>query len=590
MILLIKKLILHITSNIPNNLIRAISIILFLLIFSSCDKNKERKIYISATTDVHGVIFGNDPATGNEARYSMSKISGYLDSFDYRELLVLDNGDNLQGTPSVYYYNFEDTIVNHLWPRVVNYMRYDAITVGNHDIETGHGVYDRIWPQFNAPLLAANAINLETGEPYFTPYTIIRRNGLKIAVLGLITPGVPGWLPEILYNGMEFEDMVISAQKWMPHIQAEDPDLVIGLFHSGWNENYGGAEEGSFKNENASLSVAREIPGFDIIFIGHDHDLMNDYIVTEHGDSVLVLDGGSHSRFLSVAEVSFSGKKDSEILSISGKHVKTDTLSVSSDFDETFKEDFQIVSEYINRSIAYLSKSISSRDSYFGDSDFMDLIHKIQLETSGADISFAAPLSFDVKIDSGVLKVADMFDLYRFENMLYTLELSGAEIDRYLEYSASLWFNTLSGAADDKILKYQEGSETRLLNRYYNFDSAAGIEYTVDLSKQDGNKVLIKGFSDGQEFLEDSIYVVALNSYRGSGGGGHLSGGCGLSEEEIAKRLIESTDKDLRYYMLKWIEKNKEISIESDNNWKLIPEKELERLSEGEKIRLFNEE
>lgn len=570
-------------------MIRSFSLLLLLSILLSCNNKNDNKIYVAATTDVHGVIFGMDPASGNEARYSMSKVATYLESQNNKNLVMLDNGDNLQGTPSVYYYNFEDTINSHLWPRVLNYLDYDAITVGNHDIEAGHDVYDRIRSEYKAPMLAANAVYKESGEPYFTPYTIIRQNGFKIAVLGLITPGVPGWLPEVLYSGIEFEDMVSSASKWMPRILEQNPDIVIGLFHAGWNENYGGGERGAYLNENASLSVAREVPGFDLIFIGHDHDLMNDFFVTDAGDSVLVLDGGSHSRFISVAEIEFSGRKDAEIVSIRGSHIKTDTLNISKDFEDNFSKDFKLVSDYISRPIGYLEKSISSRKSYFGDSEFMDLIHLIQMETSGADISFAAPLSFDVKIDSGTLVVNDMFDLYRFENMLYTLQLYGHEIDSYLEYSVSLWFNTLKHSGD-MLLKYQEGSTTMLLNRYYNFDSASGIEYEVDLRRDDGNKVEIKKFSDGRTFYADSLYYVALNSYRGNGGGGHLERGCGLSKEDIKKRLISSTDKDLRYYMMKWIEKIDTIRIESDGNWKLIPENLIEARVEEEIFGLFKRE
>jgi 2',3'-cyclic-nucleotide 2'-phosphodiesterase/3'-nucleotidase len=247
------------------------------------------------------------------------------------------------------------------------------------------------------------------------------------------------------------------------------------------------------------------------------------------------------------------------------------------------------VSDYIGRPIGYLEKSISSRKSYFGDSEFMDLIHLIQMETSKADISFAAPLSFDVEIDSGTLVVNDMFDLYRFENMLYTINLYGHEIDSYLEYSVSSWFNTLK-QSEDKLLKYREGSTSMLLNRYYNFDSASGIDYEVDLTRDDGRKVEIKQFSDGRKFYADSLYSVALNSYRGNGGGGHLERGCGLSKEDISKRLISSTDKDLRYYMMKWIEKIDSIRIESDSNWKLVPENLVEDRVEEEIVGLFKRE
>ena len=563
-------------------------IILVLITLVACSgSEKNSSLTIAVTTDVHGVIFGKDPASGKVRESSMSKISSYLNSLGDNDILILDNGDNIQGAPEVYYYNFEDTKTEHLWPRVLNYIGYDAVTVGNHDIEAGHDVYDRIRGEYTFPMLAANAVNANTGNPYFEPYTIVRKGGLKIAVMGLITPGVPGWLPEVLYKGIAFEDMTETAARWMPEILEKEPDLVIGLFHAGWNESYGGGEPGSYKNENASLSVARKVDGFDIIFIGHDHDLMADYIDTESGDSVLIVDGGSHARFLSLVEVNVKGQGQDKETVISRRMVKTDTLEVDNDFEKEFSNDYSVIENYINRNIGYLQNTISTGESLFGDSDFMDLIHRVQMETTGSDISFAAPLSLNITIDSGKLYVSDMFDLYRFENMLYTMNLTGSEIDDYLEYSSALWFNTID-RSESRILKYRDDSSNFLLNRSYYFDSAEGIEYIVDVSKPEGDRVKISSFTNGRVFCNDSVYTVALNSHRGSGGGGHLVRGCGLSEEELTERLVVSTSKDLRYYMMKWIENKDTVEIRKNNNWNLEPKNLVGDRIEKEYKDLFN--
>jgi len=106
-----------------------------------------------------------------------------------QEVILLDNGDILQGEPVVYFSNYMDTASIHVCAAAMNFMEYDAATVGNHDIEAGHDVYDKLVNEFHFPWMAANAIDISTGEPYFQPYTIIKRKGLRIAVLGLITPG-----------------------------------------------------------------------------------------------------------------------------------------------------------------------------------------------------------------------------------------------------------------------------------------------------------------------------------------------------------------------------------------------------------------
>ncbi|MFP4488717.1 MAG: bifunctional metallophosphatase/5'-nucleotidase [Bacteroidales bacterium] len=551
----------------------AYTVLLFIImIFTSCEsQDKSKYIYIFASTDVHGAVFDRDPLTGRENYSSMAKFASFLRDYKPGEYVLLDNGDNLQGSPAVYYYNFEDTIAEHLWARVLNYLGYDASTAGNHDIEAGHKVYDRIRKEYDFPLLAANAVDVETGKPYFDPYAIIDKNGLRIAVMGLITPGVPGWLPEILYQGMRFDDMVETAAKWMPVIEKENPDLVIGLFHAGWDETYEG-EKGSYLNTNASLAVAEKVEGFDLIFIGHDHDIMNEYVINSAGDSVLILDGGSRARHAAAAKVTYSGKRKKNIISVKGDIINVTDREADTDFKDNFRDDYVAVSEYVSREIGSISETITTRDAYFGDSGFMDLIHNVQLEVSGADISFAAPLSYDVKLDKGPVTVSDMFKLYRYENMLYTVKMSGKEIDRYLEYSYGKWFSTMKGPGDNLFETETTGRGYGFKNQTYNFDSAEGINYIVDVSKPDGDKVEILSFTDGRVFEKDEIYLVALNSYRGSGGGGHLDYACSADDTGIKNRLVESTDKDLRYYMIKWFENNGNIIVKTDDNWHLVPE------------------
>jgi 2',3'-cyclic-nucleotide 2'-phosphodiesterase/3'-nucleotidase len=209
------------------------------------------------------------------------------------------------------------------------------------------------------------------------------------------------------------------------------------------------------------------------------------------------------------------------------------------------------------------------------------LIHSIQLEITGADISFAAALSFDVQIFEGPITVGDMFKLYRFENMLYKMTLSGVEIQKYLEYSYSGWFNTMNGPGD-VLLKFRSGKDGRplitdgkawLKNQSYNFDSAAGIDYVVDVSKPEGARIVISGFTDGKYFEKNKMYKVAVNSFRGNGGGGHFTEGAGISKDDLKSRFVSSTDRDLRYYILKSIESKKTVNPEPLNNWKIIPEK-----------------
>ena len=542
-------------------------------------KKDNIKLRIIATTDVHGSIYPYDFINDIEVNHSLANVYTYVKeqrTHTDTEILLLDNGDILQGQPVVYYSNFEANNREHICARVMNFMKYDAGTVGNHDIEAGHPVYDKLNKEFNFPWLAANAINTKTGEPYFTPYTVIERQGVKIAVLGLITPAIPNWLPENIWKGMEFEDMVVSAKKWVKIIkEKENPDLLIGLFHSGIDYTYDNSSDTTYKNENATQLVPMKVDGFDLVIGGHDHQRFNFTVKSPSGKDVLILDPQSYARSMAVADIELTYNKDKKTWDkkISGKIIDTDTFNPDKDFVEQFSSFFEETKKYVNRKIGTFEKTIYSRDALFGDSEFADLIHTIQLEISDADISFTAPLSYNSEIKQGDVYVRDMFKLYRYENLLYTMSLSGQEIKDYLEYSVDLWFNQMSNE-NDHLLKLTEtdAGDLKLASSYYNFSTAAGIYYTVDLKAEKGSRVSIGKLQSGADFDLKKQYKVAINSYRGNGGGGHLVKGAGIPKDELSKRILQSTDKDLRYYMIKWIEEKQNILPATDNNWHLIPE------------------
>jgi 2',3'-cyclic-nucleotide 2'-phosphodiesterase/3'-nucleotidase len=564
----------------------------FLLIFiflAACAREKRQSITILTTTDLHGVILPFDFIEKKDLKASLAGVCSYVKKVrdEVESVLILDNGDNLQGQPAEYYYNFIDTISPHINAEAMNFIGYDAGTVGNHDIEAGHPVFDRLLNEYDFPLLAANAVNKITGKPYFKPYIILNKNGIRVAILGLITPSVPDWLPPELYSGIEFRDMVETAELWMPVILKEKPDLVIGLFHSGWEDNDNIAEMEGSHNEAGSGSVARNVPGFDIIFCGHNHNLVNKKVVNSAGDSVLILEAGSRSEHIAKAEVEFAGERSDQKKqkSIKGRIIDVANYDPDPEYVKKFAVQEKKVLEYVNKQIASSETTFSTRESYFGSSAFVDIIHSIQLDITHADISFAAPLSFDAKISAGPITVGDMFKLYRFENMLYTMSVSGLEIRKYLEFSYSLWLNTMKGP-DDLLLKYRISKDGKpvltngkawLRNQPFNFDSAAGINYTVDISKPEGNRVSIKSFSNGNPFEMNKTYLVAVNSYRGNGGGGHFTAGAGIGNNELSTRLIASTERDLRYYILSYLETMKTIKPVAMNNWKIIPEQWVEK-------------
>lgn len=542
---------------------------------------KEPTLKIAVTSDVHGNYFPynfitRSPGDGSLARVA-TRVNELRDSLGRDRVILLDNGDILQGQPTAYYYNFIKTDAPHLTARMLKWLDYDAETIGNHDVETGHAVYDRYRKDLGSlPLLGANVIDRTTGKPYLQPYTVLDKDGIRIAVLGLLTPAIPAWLPETLWDGLEFEDMVESAGKWVPYImENEKPDLLIGLFHSGRDFS---KMTGEWR-ENASLLVAEQVPGFDFIFMGHDHTLFNSTANDKVDSSAVILNPANNANHLAEGNVTFILDDNGKVIGkkLSGQLTSLDDIVPNSAFMAMFDSEKNEILDFVNRKIGTSEGDFSVRDAYFGPSAFMQLLHDLQLTISGAEISLAAPLSFDAIIRKGDLHMSDMFTLYKYENMLYTLEMTGRELKDYLEMSYSLWTDVMN-SQDDNLLLFSglrtaaKGDYAKLLNPSYNFDSAAGINYTVDVTKPQGEKITITSMSDGTPFDFDKTYRVAVNSYRGNGGGDLLTKGAGIPHDELKSRVVSSTDKDLRFYLIKEIEKRGKISPEVVSNWKFIPE------------------
>lgn len=550
------------------------------------------KLKIVQTSDIHGNFFPYDFINRKAWGGSLARVHAFAEeqrkTFG-ENLILLDNGDILQGQPSVYYYNFIDTVSSHLCADMLNFMRYDAANMGNHDIETGHAVYDRWVKECNFPVLGANIIDTKTGAPYLPPYKIIERDGIKIAVLGLITPAIPAWLAENLWEGLQFEDMETSARKWVKIIQEkENPDILIGLFHSGRD-----ASKNTGKwNENASLTVAQNVPGFHIVLMGHDHRQFCQNVPNCEGNYVMAVNPGSNGNDVSDIDITITKNGNETSMNIDARLTDMNKYEPSQEFMAHFKKQYDDVDNFVKQKIGTITASLDTRPAYFGSSAFIDFIHTLQLAISGADISFAAPLSFDATIDKGDIYMSDMFNLYKYENMLYVMELTGKEIKDYLEYSYSIWTRQMTSPDDSLLLlkditPEEDKSHAIFANPSYNFDSAAGIIYTVDVTKPQGEKISISSMTDGTPFLMDKTYKVAINSYRGNGGGELLTRGAGIPQDQLHARIVFSTDKDLRFYLMEYIRKQGTLSPKALNQWRFIPDEWVKQAAKRDYDLLF---
>lgn len=576
---------------------RYLSLICLMLLFCITGlfaQKREVELKLIETTDVHGNFFPYNFIEAKPWEGSMARVHAFVqdERKKYKDnLILIDNGDILQGQPTVYYYNYIDTVSTHFVADAMNYMGYTVGNMGNHDVETGHAVYDRWIKQCNFPVLGANIIRTSDGSTYLKPYEILERDGVKIAVLGMITPAIPTWLPERLWKGLLFDDMETQAKKWMKVIkEKENPNIIVGVFHAGKNA----MRIADKYNEDASVTIAKNVPGFDVVMFGHDHATECSTVINANGDSVLVINPANNAFRVGNVDITVTLNKGKVVdKKVNGELTDIRKYRVSEDYMNKFAPQYNAVKAFVSKKIGYFTEGISTKPAYFGPSAFIDLIHALQLKLTGADISFSAPLSFKAEIPKGDIYVSDMFNLYKYENMLYMMKLSGKEVKGFLEMSYAKWTNQMKSPEDHLLLLKQSGKgadeRSTFVNFSFNFDSAAGIIYTVDVTKPEGKKVTIISMADGTPFDENKIYTVALNSYRGNGGGELLTKGAGIPQDELAQRIVTSTAKDLRYYLMNYIEKEGTLTPRALNQWKFIPEDWVKPAAERDYKLLFGE-
>lgn len=555
-----------------HKVVKSVLCCICILLATSCfgPKDGEYTFKVLSTNDVHGRYF-DQPYVGEDVRNSLMSVAWYADSVRVADgkdnVILLDVGDFLQGDNAAYYYNFVDTDSRHVYARMSEHMGYDAVIVGNHDVETGHAVYDRVTEQLSMPFLASNAVCAD-GRSYFQDYTIIRRHGVRIAVIGFTNPGIPGWLSPEIWEGMSFEELIPFAQQKVDKVRAkENPHAVVVAVHGG-----AGSEEYT-SVENPGLALFSTLRGVDLVFCAHDHRPM-----AQSADTIAVVNAGSHCKYLGQGTINLSirdGKVVSQSSDASLITIKPE--NVDSCMKAMFEKEYQSVKEFTLREVGELKVPLRTIDAYTGMSDYINLVHTISLKSTDAQISIAAPLTYDGSVDAGTIVYNDLFTIYPYENQLFVLNMTGAEIKGLLEASYDNWVYTYS-KPNPRLLKVRNAEDPRtgqkgwsFVARSYNFDSAAGIVYEVDVTKARGSRINVISMADGSPFNEDSTYKVAMTSYRANGGGGLLRDGAGLDTDMVQERIV-GRYPEIRELLYAFIKEHKVIDTDIIRDYSLIGE------------------
>jgi len=520
--------------------------------------SQTKTITLLDTTDSHGHIMPRDYYTNQPADLGLAKIATLVKQAraGAPDALLLDCGDTTEGTPFAYYFARKDTAKPNPEIAAFNAMHYDAMAVGNHEFNFGLDVMWKAKRESHFPWLAANVKQTYTnGVQFIHPYYITHVAGIRVGIVGFVTPGIPRWeIPEH-YKGYEFESIVETAKTVIPEVRKQ-VDLLVVIMHSGIDrdpETGIAPARAPADAENAAWGLAETEPGIDVIFFGHTHRELPEKVV----NGVLLSQPKNWGMSLSRADVKMS-KDGSGGWHVESKHSQTIpvTSQVAPDPEITkLIEPYQAeVQKYLDTPIAKSEKALSGEYGRYQDEPLLDLIHKVQLEAGHADVSMATIFYPGVKIPAGAMTIRDASALYIYENMLYTVEMTGAQLKDALEHAASFF----------PAWPVPAGQRLRLPG--YNADSAKGVSYTIDLTQPVGQRIRNLTFH-GTPLTAGQKLRVAINNYRYSGGGGYsVYQGLPIvyqSHEEISELLVD------------YLKRTKIVPPVADNNWTIEPPEAL---------------
>ncbi len=518
---------------------------------------KRVHITILGTTDLHGNIYPIDYYTDKADNRGLAKIATLIKRVrkENPNALLVDSGDTIQGTPAQYYHNKKNNEPRDPMMLVMSSLHYDAMAVGNHEYNFGLQVLEKARKEADFPWLSANTYKSGTETTHYKPYLVKEVSGVRVGILGLTTPGIPNWENAPNYAGLEFREPVAQAKKWVAELRdKEHVDIVVIAMHMGLEEDLrtGEINPSQVANENRAVAIARDVPGIDVIFMGHTHRdtpaiLLNGVLITQANH------WGRH-----LARADFYMQKDGDRWRV---YAKTGRTIPVDDKVETDAEVLKLAEPYnaetqkwLSRVIGESAEVLGAKEARFRDTAILDLIQRVQLDAGKADVSMVAPFNLEARIAKGPVTVRNIAGLYVYENTLIVLEVTGQQLKDALEHSAKFFRpyepgKTPSELVDEKIPAY-------------NFDIAEGVEYDLDIRRPSGDRIQNLRFK-GKPLEPTQKLRLATNNYRVTGGGGYTM-------YKNAPVLYRSSE-EIRELIIDWVERNKNIPSTPTNNWKLLP-------------------
>lgn len=461
---------------------------------------KNLKIYF--TSDLHGYIYPTDYIDKTQKNIGLLNI---INSFDKDEnTLIIDGGDTIQGSPFTNYLSNAYFDI-HPMAKVMNTGGYDYITLGNHDFNYGYDYLKKYLTNLDAKCLCTNTID-KTGVLPIIPCDIkTMGNGLKVGIIGFTTDFINRWERSENLENFTISDTFSSIKPSFDKLK-DECDILIGLYHGGFEYDLESHKKLSTTHENIAYKIAKEFD-FDILLTGHQHMEI----------------GGEYLHNTYIAQTPHNGSKFLELnLELDNNNNKTITSNLKNVelnpnkkmYDELLPLE-EKVQEWLDTPVGFLDSELHPKghlEMALNGSHLANFINQIELEQSGADIACTSFANSIKGFDKNVT-VRDIMSTYMYPNTLIMLEVDRAVLKMALERCAS-YFDNKNGelGISDLFLKPKV--------EHYNYDYFANINYTFDLNREIGDRVTSIVYN-GKELDEATKLSLVMNNYRASGAGGY---------------------------------------------------------------------
>jgi 2',3'-cyclic-nucleotide 2'-phosphodiesterase/3'-nucleotidase len=478
------------------------------------DDSSTARLTVLHTSDIHGQVMSFDDARNQAHPGGLARVSTVVDqvrrTVDH-PVLVLDSGDTIQGSPFERFLHVEWSEPS---PTItaMNLIRYDAMAVGNHEFNFGLDVLGRARSQAEFPFLSANTIDEATGDPAFPPYLVAQAGPVRVGILGLVTPNIPAWERPDHYRGLRFEAMDEAARRWVPVLRNDEGcDVVIVLAHSGFERDFATGAKNTTGYENYGDRLSR-VEGIDLLLTGHAHDKIDPVEV----NGVIVSQPLARARYLTRIDLRLERDGTGwRIAGWDGTNLSMAEVDDDPKFAARFEPEYRRLTRALDTPITRSTEPVSVRGCRLADCAALDLIHTVQLETSGADLSLASLLTDGTPdLPAGPVTWRWVYGLYVYPNTLQVVEVDGVELKEILEHAARYYEGIECSRPDGCVVL------TNPAVQHYNVDNVSGLTYRIDPSRPAGDRVRDLRFR-GHSVGLHSKFKLVCNNYRAAGGGGY---------------------------------------------------------------------